>query len=864
MEVVIDRTLSFPEGTFASGEPPFLRRVCLHSEKKGKYYVQSPKIDLLRKLLESRGHSLKVTGDGWRSYDDLRKVTISLDDDGKKYKFLVKFAKYPSYPLFSTEKYWQWANLSRRVSKKRERPLYEIKHPFKMVEAIEWLEIEGYDIEVKQQVREFIAVPSKDFAVIRSMNRSPDLVLKTHQEKNVDRIKEIGYRAIVGDDAGLGKTITAGEVIWNLFNDKKVKRVLWVVPTSALVYQVHDEMKTRYGTDTAMITGDRYSRSERLGSKRYKKIEKSIYEKNGFVITTWATFVKDWTGKDFYELTRKTWFDLAVFDEAHRAGNMKNKSFDAVLNCVAPYRIMLSGTVMPNGNWKELHGLVTATSPSSCFLQYWLSSKEEKYTDELAARGAENPEHEARLKVTKIALALLMRKVTRHRKDDVPGFFPRLVEGKVHVITNKDENDVIEIMFGMLSDAITEWKRHYRWKDSDNERERNQYKMRETVKTVLWQDLRSFCSHGSFSIKRRIEEILSGIAPFHRLIQERYGTELESINVLMDKGKVRMQPKNSRVRAIINQVKAGRVLVFNGSVRGSIELSKYLKSTGHDVKLVVGSTDQITEEDMDELEMESKKIGDDELNDIMEWFWFPWITIAKLSTLHDHMKVIYTGDSGLKRDSLYYVDVPLLGSKIDIDITWNDVDALSMQSARDAINLLSASKRLSVSHDNLAMLARPAGAFKVSIKINDNIPDRRVLVTTDKLNEGMNIQIADLVIFYDQPMSIKQREQRIARSRRMQSMHDKVTVISILCGLDYAILHTLERKYEAASRLGYVDPKPVSMKNVMEIMKTDKKSKKKEKKSVKTKINSGKERNKSVDLIDFLEQPSLKNREGGT
>jgi len=324
-------------------------------------------------------------------------------------------------------------------------------------------------------------------------------------------------------------------------------------------------------------------------------------------------------------------------------------------------------------------------------------------------------------------------------------------------------------------------------------------------------------------LQRRLDEIMTGTSPIHAWLQENYMDELERVRDCMTSGKVRPQPKNEKILPILSQIKPERCLIFCNSVIGCIELGKFLSKSDVNTRVVVGSDDQMTDDDA-EIIGQSSNIDDAELERIIEWFWFPWFTISRFSSIDKDISVTYEGQDGAKRDKIYYVDGYKLGKKITIVMEWNKhVDHDSFVEVSKLIDiLLSPSIVLDAEVPaNFPKNVRPKGRIIMSIQLTSK-PDNRVLVTTDKLNEGVNLQIANTVIFYDCPLSIKQNEQRIARLRRMESQHASVTLVKLLEGLDYAIERSVGRKYETASQLGYVDATPVSMKEVLDMIKQKK------------------------------------------
>lgn len=819
MDVVIDRSLSFS----IDGEmPPGIVNICLYSEKKKKYYIHAPKIDQLKKILEPIGINLVVTESGKQSYDKLKKVSIDRVQrqvkQGKKvmakFFYAITFPSYPSNPKFiHGVNYWRWANVARKVSEKGAQAAYDVEHPYALVEVMDWLRNEGFDVTASNAVLESLAKPLPTFVTISSMEINPDLVMKEYQLEDVAEITRMGYKGIIGTSPGLGKTIISGKIILDLFDASKIKRVIWVVPTTPLVSQVLDEMKSRFGLDGTGVTADLVDRKERLGiDENGQKTGQSIYERSGFIVVTWATYVMDWTGETFEKITKYIWFDLGIFDEAHRAKAGKT-TFSAILNCICPYRILLSGTIMPNGKWEELQDMVSAITPTSVMLKWFLSSQEDKLADDLAADPEiERPRQEARIRITGRALPMLLKHVTRHRTEDVAaGVLPAMTEASIGIHANQDEDSIISLLIGMLSAIIEEWQSSaYMFHGTKKQQE--QYMTMKSAKDLAWQVTRWYCSHGAFTFQKWIDELDAKDAPVHVYIKSKFKAELAEIKRLLAKGTIRIQPKNNKVLLAINKLKARRCLVFYDSVDGAVMLARYLKDEGKNVRVVVGRS--ISTQDASELG-QAKTMRDVDIASTLEWYWFPWWTISRLSSIKG-VRVTYIASDGERRNRLYYVDAHEIGNSFFVEMEMTSTGDPRVEAIEQLVNVFAGISIPSVTITHDLDPRSDVTIFTASITIDPAERDDRVLVCTEKMKEGANLQNTDLLIFYDQPMSIRQREQRIGRVKRMQCTWDAITLVSISLGLDHAIKKTLAFKYQAASNIGYEDPEgEVSMLDIM-------------------------------------------------
>jgi superfamily II DNA or RNA helicase len=756
---------------------------CRFKPEKNKFFIQAPKLGEINGVLNKFGYEIELDESGKKQYESMSTVIARFDKDIKAFK--VEFSAYPSYPYFTTSEKKRniWLNVARRVENETG-IFYEIKHVYQLIDAMDWLKQEGFTVAVKDSVKPFLPAITPGIATIRSMDRQTTFTVKQHQVDGVDQIERMEWRGVVGDDPGLGKTIDGGEIILRLFKAGKARRVLWVVPTSPLVKQVRDEMLSRYALDGAMVTGETIKPRERLGRGGTGL---TIYEKHGFIITTWAMLIKDFAGANYWNVTKRIYFDAIILDEGHRC-QIHNVANSAVLNLTAPYRVILSGTIMPNGDWRELHAMVSAVAPVSVMAPWVFAQLEKDKEEELKPRkNIADPRQEARKIVTRMVLAMLLPRVTRHVKEDYADFLPSLSETEVHVETNKKESEIIEVMIDMLSKIITQWQSVAYMKFSGNKREKEYAMIVENAKNVVWQDLRRFCSHGSFSLQRRVEEIWDGASPIHVWLRQNYEKSLQQVKDCMQSGEVRPQPKNEKLLDVLSKINPERCLVFCNSVIGCIEIGKFLTGKGIATRVVVGSDDQMTDEDGDIIG-QSSRIDDEELARIIEWFWFPWITITSLETVDPSIAVAYRDSAGHDAGNhLFYVDGYKLGKSFTISISWTKTTADAIEKVNGIISsLASRSIVMDVEVPSKKDAWQSPGTMIVGAKFTGK-KDARVLVTTDKLNEGANLQIANTVIFYDCPLSIKQKEQRIARVRRMESQHKAVILVKLLEGLDYAI-----------------------------------------------------------------------------
>ncbi|MDA8441911.1 MAG: SNF2-related protein [Peptococcaceae bacterium] len=171
---------------------------------------------------------------------------------------------------------------------------------------------------------------------LESLNFSP----LPHQIHTADRVvNQIGGRAILADEVGLGKTIEAGIIVKELIERKQVERVLILTPASLApqwcmemrdkfaLYFYHNRRDHNWTYFSFIVASiDRAKRSEQL---------KAISQAG---------------------------FDLLIVDEAHRLKNCNTANYKAVQQIAAKYLLLLTATPLHN-NLKELYNLIELVKP---------------------------------------------------------------------------------------------------------------------------------------------------------------------------------------------------------------------------------------------------------------------------------------------------------------------------------------------------------------------------------------------------------------------------------------------------------------------------------------------------------------------
>jgi len=199
-------------------------------------------------------------------------------------------------------------------------------------------------------------------------------------------VDEMGGRAILADEVGLGKTIEAGLVIWELMHRGQAERILILTPAS-LTAQWCGELAGKF--DLAFEVnpdGNRWRTAERIIASL--DLAKRAPQ-------------RQWL------LERD--FDLVIVDEAHRLKNRNTQNHQFVRDLRTRFLLLLSATPLQN-DLTELYSLVSLVRPHlfGSYNQFWRHFLIDKRTPK-------NPD---------ALRAILAQVMIRHRRRDLSLEFP--------------------------------------------------------------------------------------------------------------------------------------------------------------------------------------------------------------------------------------------------------------------------------------------------------------------------------------------------------------------------------------------------------------------------------------------------------
>lgn len=185
-------------------------------------------------------------------------------------------------------------------------------------------------------------------------------------------LRQLGGRALLADEVGLGKTIEAGLICAEYLARGMVQSLLVLTPAS-LVSQWQIELSEKF--NIATITTDNRDPQQPI---------EEFWSENPRIIASLNTAK---SAKHFSHVTSRTW-DLVVVDEAHHLKNRTTLNWKLVNALNKRFILMLTATPVQN-SLIELFNLLTLLKPG--LLQTEAAFKKE-YVDSRNGRIPKNPE----------------------------------------------------------------------------------------------------------------------------------------------------------------------------------------------------------------------------------------------------------------------------------------------------------------------------------------------------------------------------------------------------------------------------------------------------------------------------------------
>jgi superfamily II DNA or RNA helicase len=171
-----------------------------------------------------------------------------------------------------------------------------------------------------------------------------------HQIKNLITFCRRAPVALIADDVGLGKTVSAGLILNELQTRRRVRRALILCP-KVMLDQWKEELESKFGMpDIARGVG--------------QELTAILQRPPAVVVTTYES------AKDRMDLIRQAGFDMLVLDEAHKLRNLHGTQsppklakavHDALEQRTFRYVLMLSATPIQNRLW-DIYSLIQCLS----------------------------------------------------------------------------------------------------------------------------------------------------------------------------------------------------------------------------------------------------------------------------------------------------------------------------------------------------------------------------------------------------------------------------------------------------------------------------------------------------------------------
>ncbi len=179
----------------------------------------------------------------------------------------------------------------------------------------------------------------ESFEQLLSLRSLPEFEPMPHQISTARKVvHDMGGRAILADEVGLGKTIEAGLILKEYMVRGLAKRVLILVPAS-LVLQWVRELNQKFG----------------ISAVAQKKQHTWGYD---VVVASMDTAKRE----PHRELVLGTDYDLVIIDEAHKLKNKKTTNYQFANLLRKKYCLLLTATPIQN-DMDELYNLITLLKP---------------------------------------------------------------------------------------------------------------------------------------------------------------------------------------------------------------------------------------------------------------------------------------------------------------------------------------------------------------------------------------------------------------------------------------------------------------------------------------------------------------------
>ena len=191
--------------------------------------------------------------------------------------------------------------------------------------------------DIRREAERIALAPGFDRLITLDANTIKEL---PHQIEVARRVlRQMGGRAILADEVGLGKTIEAGIILKELLVRGLARRVLILTPAS-LVMQWQGELESKFFERFATPTDP----------DEWQHAVKAI-----------ASYDRARSARHAKQILRHRW-DLVIIDEAHKVKNHRTAAYRFLQHIDRNYLLLLTATPLQN-DLRELYNLVTLLRP---------------------------------------------------------------------------------------------------------------------------------------------------------------------------------------------------------------------------------------------------------------------------------------------------------------------------------------------------------------------------------------------------------------------------------------------------------------------------------------------------------------------
>ncbi|MGI6081374.1 MAG: DEAD/DEAH box helicase [Limnochordia bacterium] len=285
-----------------------------------------------------------------------------------------------------------------------------------------WAPLSWYRLAVMAE-RLSLQTPDDELLVLSNLRerwQRVGVLTYPHQVETVKRVlKEMGGRAILADEVGLGKTIEACMILKEYMLRHMVRRCLILTP-AGLRWQWYSELKEKFGIVSA--------------------IQRSEYdwERCPVLIASLDTAKRP----PHSEIIQDIRYDLVIVDEAHKLRNAASMNWRLVSSLHNKYLLLLTATPVQN-DLRELYTLISLLKPGQ--LGTYRQFRQQFMIDKRMPR---NPQALRRL---------LSQVMIRNRRQDTPVEFTKRHVQAIAVDFSAAEKEAYAALSQALKSSAHSW-----------------------------------------------------------------------------------------------------------------------------------------------------------------------------------------------------------------------------------------------------------------------------------------------------------------------------------------------------------------------------------------------------------------------